>query len=56
MRKWINNRAAAVALLLALVVGVAGTVFATEPGTYAAALKEAQATNKLVVVDFFTDW
>ena len=57
MRNWkLMKRPAAIALLLALVIGAAGAALATEPGTYAAALKEAEATNKLVVVDFYTDW
>jgi hypothetical protein len=57
MRKWNPiRRLATMALLLALFVSAAGTALAGEPGSYAAALEQAAAEGKLVIVDFYTDW
>jgi F0F1-type ATP synthase membrane subunit c/vacuolar-type H+-ATPase subunit K len=41
---------------IALLMGLATFAEATEAGTLAAALTQAQAENKPVVIDFYTDW
>ena len=43
-------------VVCATLLGAVGHALATEPGTYAKALAEAEAENKMVVIDFFTDW
>ncbi len=44
------------ALAVVLVTGLAGAATATEAGTFAKALAQAEAQNKILVVDFYTDW
>jgi adenylylsulfate kinase-like enzyme len=43
-------------LAVVLVTGLAGAATATEAGTFAKALAQAEAQNKILVVDFYTDW
>ncbi len=45
-------------LVVALVtlMGIAGSAMATEEGTFAKALAQAKAENKMLVLDFYTDW
>lgn len=46
----------ALAVLCATLLSFTGMAHATEAGTYAKALAQAKAENKLVVIDFYTDW
>lgn len=46
----------ALAVICATLLGTVGLAVATEPGSYAKALAQAEAENKIVVIDFFTDW
>ena len=52
------NRCGKVALLagLAVLLGTGSAAFATEAGTLDKALAQAKAEDKLVVIDFYTDW
>ncbi len=43
-------------VICATMLGSTGLALATEPGSYAKALAEAEAANKMVVIDFYTDW
>ena len=46
----------ALTVICATLLGSAGLALATEPGSYAKALAQAEAENKIVVIDFYTDW
>lgn len=52
----ITGQLTAFAVICATLLGSAGLAVATEPGSYAKALAQAEAENKIVVIDFFTDW
>jgi len=39
-----------------LLLGLTVPAIATEPGSFARALERAGTENKLVVLDFYTDW
>lgn len=52
----LKTRVALLSLLAVLTVGAAGTAVAEEPATFADALAQATKENKILVVDFFTDW
>ena len=52
----LKTRLALLSLLAVLAVGAAGTAVAEEPATFADALAQATKENKILVVDFFTDW
>ncbi len=44
-------------LVLVLAMAVLATnALATEPATFADALAKAKAENKMLVIDFYTDW
>ncbi len=43
-------------VLAALVLAFANTALASDPATYKEALALAKAQNKMVVIDFYTDW
>jgi Ni,Fe-hydrogenase maturation factor len=57
MRKPTRKNAAAT-LALAFILGLGATAMADEavPATFAEALAKANAENKVLIVDFFTDW
>ena len=44
------------ALALVALSGLFSLASATEAGTFAKALEQAKAQNKILVVDFYTDW
>jgi hypothetical protein len=52
------NRARRIALgtLLAIVFGLTGSVLADGPATFAEAKALAAKEDKVLVVDFYTDW
>ncbi len=43
-------------VLLVYVLGLAGTALAAAPATFDEALALAGQDNKVLIVDFFTDW
>ncbi len=43
-------------IVTALILVMAGTTVASEAGSYAEALAQAQAQNKMLLIDFYTDW
>jgi hypothetical protein len=43
-------------VLLAFTLGVSGTALAGDPATFDEALALATKQNKVLVVDFYTDW
>lgn len=43
-------------VLLAFVLGLAGTALADAPATFEEALALSAKENKILVVDFYTDW
>ena len=51
-----KNRLALLGILAAFVFGVTGAAVAEEPANFADALAQAAKENKVLVVDFFTDW
>ncbi|MCB1182342.1 hypothetical protein KDM41_02840 [bacterium] len=51
-----NGRVAPLGVLLTLALGLAGGALAEQPATFQAALELAAAQDKLVVIDFYTDW
>ena len=52
-----KNRTLALATaLLAFVLGLAGAAVADQPATFAEALAQAKEQDKVLVVDFYTDW
>ena len=51
-----KSRLALLSILAAFVFGVTGSALATEPANFAEALAQAAKENKVLVVDFYTDW
>jgi len=51
----LKSRLAFLSLLAVLVLGT-GAAVAEEPGSFADALARAAKEDKVLVVDFFTDW
>ena len=51
-----KSRLALLGILAAFVFGVTGAAVAEEPANFADALAQAAKENKVLVVDFFTDW
>jgi hypothetical protein len=51
-----HNRLVLLSLLAALVVGTTGAALAEEPANFAEALAQAATEDKVLVVDFYTDW
>jgi hypothetical protein len=51
-----KSRLALLSILAAFVIGVTGAAMAEEPATFADALAQAAKEDKVLVVDFFTDW
>ena len=57
MRKLnLKDQLAMMAVLLAFTLGLAGTAMANDPATFKEALALASKENKVLVMDFFTDW
>ena len=52
----LKNRLALLCLLAVFVVGVTGAALAEEPANFAEALVQATKEDKVLVVDFYTDW
>ena len=50
------GKLAVLAVVCATMLASAGLALATEAGSYAKALAQAKAENKLVLIDFYTDW
>jgi hypothetical protein len=50
------SRLALLSILVAFVFGVSGAAMAEEPANFADALAQAAKENKVLVVDFYTDW
>ena len=50
------SRLAIVTALLAFALGLTGAAMANEPATFAEALAQAKEQDKVLVVDFYTDW
>ncbi len=51
-----NTRLALAALLLVFSLSLSGAAIASGPATFDEALALATKENKVLVVDFFTDW
>ena len=51
-----KSRLALLSILAAFVFGVTGAAVAEEPANFADALARAAKENKVLVVDFHTDW
>jgi hypothetical protein len=51
-----KNSLALLSLLAVFIIGVTGTALADEPATFAEALARAAKEDKVLVVDFYTDW
>jgi hypothetical protein len=51
-----TSRLAPTGVLLALTLGLAGGALAGLPATFDEALARAAEQDKLVVIDFYTDW
>ena len=51
-----KDQLALTGLLLAFVLGLSGTALADDPASFDEALALAGKENKVLVVDFFTDW
>lgn len=51
-----TSRLAPMGVLLALTLGLAGGAFAEHPANFDKALALAAEQDKLVVIDFYTDW
>jgi len=51
-----NSRLVLLSLLVALTAGATGAALAEDPANFAAALAQATAQDKVLVVDFYTDW
>ena len=51
-----TSRLALLSILAAFVFGVTGAAVAEEPANFADALAQAAKENKVLVVDFYTDW
>jgi hypothetical protein len=50
------NRLVVTSLLAAFVCGVTGAALAADPTSFAEAKAQAARENKILVVDFYTDW
>jgi hypothetical protein len=50
------NRLVVTGLLAAFVCGVTGAAPAADPASFAEAKAQAAKENKILVVDFYTDW
>ncbi|MEN8006455.1 MAG: hypothetical protein ABFS42_05535 [Candidatus Krumholzibacteriota bacterium] len=50
------KRLVLLSLLAAFVFGVTGAAVAAEPANFTEALAQAAAEDKVLVVDFYTDW
>lgn len=51
-----KNQLTLTGVLLAFMLGLSGTALAGEPASFDEALAQAHEQNKILVVDFFTDW
>ena len=51
-----KSRLALLSILTAFVFGVTGAAVAAEPASFAEALAQAAKEDKVLVVDFYTDW
>ncbi len=51
-----KNQLALTGVLLAFVAGLSGTALAEGPASFDEALALAHKENKVLVVDFYTDW
>ena len=51
-----TSRLALLSILAAFVFGVTGAAVASDPANFADALAQAAKENKVLVVDFYTDW
>jgi hypothetical protein len=51
-----NKTLIVLSLLAAFVLGVTGAAVAEGPATFADALAQASQEDKVLVVDFYTDW
>lgn len=51
-----NRTLALATALMAFVLGLAGAAVADQPATFAEALAQAKEQDKVLVVDFYTDW
>jgi hypothetical protein len=51
-----KNQLTLTGMLLAFVLGLSGTALAGEPASFDEALAQAHKLNKILVVDFYTDW
>ncbi len=51
-----KNQLALTGALLAFVVGLSGTALAEGPANFDEAMALAHKQNKVLVVDFYTDW
>jgi len=52
----LKNRLALLSLLAVFVFGMTGAALADEPANFAEALATAAKEDKVLVVDFYTDW
>jgi hypothetical protein len=43
-------------LLIVLLIGITGTALAAEPANFNEALAQAAEQDKVLVLDFFTEW
>jgi len=51
-----RSRRVALGTLLAIVLGLTGSALADGPATFAEAKALASKEDKVLIVDFFTDW
>ena len=51
-----HRRRALATALLAFVLGLSGAALAEQPATFTEALAQAAEEDKVLVVDFYTDW
>ena len=54
--KSLTSRLAMLTVLAAMVLAFAATALASEPASFKEALAMAKAQNKMLVIDFYTDW
>lgn len=52
----IKSRLTLLSILAAFVFGVTGAAVAADPANFADALAQAAKEDKVLVVDFYTDW
>ncbi len=52
----LKSRLAMLTVLAAMVLAFAATAMAAEPASFKEALALAKAENKMLVIDFYTDW